>query len=390
MAVGSVVGRLREGGTGLAIVLVLRHAEGSFAVAGAGAAAYLAGGAVSRPLHGRWVDRAGMGRALVVSSIANGAALVALAVAAERRGAELALLALAAVVGMTLPAFSAAIRAAWPQIVPDLAEHAYAFDTLLYELALITAPAIVAFVAATTAPALSLVALAVAGLGGTLLVVRAAGTDTRIARQRHGDERALLSVTVAALVGVSLFVGLAEGSLTVIVPGVASQHRVPAVSGLLLSCLAVGGLVGAIGYGTLTRIRWPRRLVACVAAMLVTLIVLGASDSQLVVLAAVLAAVGLALSPTLTTGFIALEREAPAAALAEAFTWASFSASAGAAAGQALAGALISGPGLGVALWEPACGAFAALVVAVLLARNRSAAAATRVAVELGTRDLQQ
>jgi predicted MFS family arabinose efflux permease len=370
LAVGSVVARLREAGTSLAIVLVLRHAEGSFAVAGAGAAACLAGGAVSRPLHGRWVDRAGMGRALVVPSIANGIALVALAVVADRRGGELTLLALAAVVGLTLPALSAALRAAWPRLVPDLADHGYAFDTLLYEFSLITAPTIVAFVAATTSPELSLVSLAVAGLAGTLLVVHASGADMRIGRRCYSDRRALLSVTVAALVLVALFVGLAEGSLTVIVPGVASHHRVPAASGLLLSCLSVGSLVGAIGYASLTQIRWPRRLVASIAALVVTLVALGALGSRVVVLGAVLVAVGLALAPTLTTGFIALERVAPAAALTEAFTWASFSASAGAAAGQALAGALISGPGLGIALWEPVCGAFAALVVAVFLARN--------------------
>ncbi len=49
LAVGGLVGRFREAGIGLAIVLAVRGVTGSYAVAGAAAAAYLIAAAVSRP-----------------------------------------------------------------------------------------------------------------------------------------------------------------------------------------------------------------------------------------------------------------------------------------------------------------------------------------------------
>jgi hypothetical protein len=59
LAAGGLVGRFREAGTGLAIVLAVRGAAGSYAVAGTAGAAYLLAAAVSRPAHGRLIDKAG-------------------------------------------------------------------------------------------------------------------------------------------------------------------------------------------------------------------------------------------------------------------------------------------------------------------------------------------
>jgi MFS family permease len=373
LAAGGVVGRFREGGTGLAIVLAVRAVNGSYATAGLAAAGYLAGAALSRPVHGRWADRSTTARALLVPSAANAAALIGLAVATWRDAPVAVLVALAVLVGLTLPALSAVLRSLWPRVSGELAEHAYAFDTLLYEVSLVVSPAIVGLLAVAFSPAVALIVLAVAGSAGTAMVVRTS-VPPRVATDRLARAGTrLLTGTVALLVGVACFVGLAEGSLTVIVPAFASSSHRPGASGLLLSALAIGSLIGALAYGSIVRgSAWAPRLVGCTAALAASFVVLGALHPDVVVFGLVLTASGIALSPTLTTGFIALQRASPASALTEAFTWASFSASAGAAGGQALAGWLIAGPGIRTALWEPAAGAGAALVIcSIALRRSR-------------------
>lgn len=382
LALGGLVGRLREAGTGLAIVFAVRHVGGSFAAAGLATAAYLAGAAVSRPLHGRWVDRRGPGRALLVPSSANALGLIGLAVAAGDRAGVLVLDGLAVVIGVTLPALSAAMRATWPRVMgatTGMTDRAYAFDTLLYELSLIASPAIVACVAVLASPSVALVGLAVAGALGAWVVARACRTG-RGAPPVTGRSAAglLRSAILLGLIASSLFVGLAEGSLTVIVPAYAARHHVIAASGPLLAALSLGSLIGALAYGSLlVALRWALRLVICAAALTAACVALAALPAGVLALGVLLALVGLALSPMLTTGFVALQREAPAAALTEVFTWASFCAAAGAAGGQALAGELIAGPGVSTALWEPAAGAAAALVIAAGLHRHAQARDAT-------------
>jgi hypothetical protein len=97
-------------------------------------------------------------------------ALTGLAAAVWRHGGDAVLLAAAVAIGLTLPAFSAALRALWPQVIPGHSDGAYAFDTLLYELSLIISPAIVGLIATLISAPLALVLLACAGTAGTAIV----------------------------------------------------------------------------------------------------------------------------------------------------------------------------------------------------------------------------
>jgi MFS family permease len=419
MAASGFVARLREAGTGLAIVLTARQATGSYASAGLAVAAYLLGAAVSRPLHGRLVDRRGP-RALLLPSFVNALALAALAVTSEQRAGEDVVLALAVAIGLTLPAISATLRSSWPRLVGISLDSAYAFDTVLYELSLVASPALVGLLATAAAPWAGLVLVAVAGMLGTTALVFAvpgpiapraeisdagqsatstpleaqpsrkapplegdrdgsggggddvAETPVRPGREagRFTGERALLSGVVARLVLVACFVGLAEGSLTVIVPAFATVHGGGVRGGLLLSALSIGSLIGATATGAVaTRSAWRRRLAGASTALTLAFVVLAAVPAGPVAFGALLALVGAALAPALTAGFVALQREARAVSLTEAFTWASFAAAGGAAGGQALAGQLIAGLGVRTALWEPAIAAAIASALAVALVR---------------------
>jgi len=367
LAAAGLIGRFRETGIGLAIVLSARDSGYSDAVAGLAAAVYLVACAISRPAHGRRIDRAGPTRALLVPSMVNSLALVALAAAVWQRAGELVLLGCAALIGLTLPALSATLRALWPRVTAGALDATYAFDTLIYEVALIASPALVGLIAVQVSVALALIVLAAAGTIGTAAVsLSPAARLTGTGRPATHLRRPLRERVVVLLVAIAFLTGFAEGSMTVLVPGFASSHHEASASGILLSALAVGSLAGALGYGLIARhATWPMRLIACTAALTVTLTALPTLARSPVVFALLLVVVGIALAPTLTTGFIAIKDAAPPHALAEAFTWASFSAAAGSAAAQALAGQLIAGPGITAALWEPA----GATVIALLMAR---------------------
>ena len=370
LAVGGLVGRLREAGVGLAIVLGVRDVTGSYAEAGTAAAAYLIAAAVSRPLHGRLVDRVGAGRGLVAASLANSLALTGLAAAVWGRSGVAVLLAAATAIGLTLPALSAALRALWPQVIGEPSDNAYAFDTLLYELSLIISPAVVGLIATLVSAPLALVILACTGTAGTLIVAATPAARARTAAPGAMRQHWLMSRLVTAVIIVALLVGFAEGAMTVIVPAFASEHHQPAASGLLLSALSAGSLIGALGYGLLARrTAWEARLVICASALTLTSAGLGIPGCGVIVFGVLLALVGISLAPALTTGFVAIQQTAPPAALAEAFTWASFCASVGAGAAQALAGNLIARLGLTAAIWLPAAAAAAAVTAALLTRR---------------------
>jgi len=63
----------------------------------------------------------------------------------------------------------------WPRLVPDAGEHAYALDTLSYELSLILSPALVGLVAVAAGAWVSLLVIAALGVTGTTVVAVAGG-----------------------------------------------------------------------------------------------------------------------------------------------------------------------------------------------------------------------
>lgn len=373
LALGGLLGRFREGGVGLAIVLAVHHEHRSFALAGLVSAVYLAGAAVTRPLHGRLIDRLASRSVLLVSSTANGLLLIAFAIVVGRGTAGWGLPALAAGIGVTLPALSASLRSLWPTIASDLSEHAYALDTVVYEITLIMAPALVGLLAGAATPAVALIAVAALGVTGTAIVaaVPAAGAAAPASRNPRSPRTRVLTRALMTLLLINLLVGCAEGSLTVLAPGAAAARGTPGISGLLLSVMSVGSLAGALVYGALVEVGTVyRRLLACTAVTAVAFLALGLAGEYIGVFAAVAVVAGFAISPTITSAFIAITGVTARQNRTEAFAWASFCATAGAAAGQGLAGVLVAGPGLGVALWEPCAFAVIALAVALLLVRT--------------------
>ncbi len=136
-----------------------------------------------------------------------------------------------------------------------------------------------------------------------------------------------------ALLGATFLVGAILGSLQVATPALALSRGAPALGGVLIAALSVGGITGALIYGGR---RWASdpaaRLLGllCVIGVAATLLALG---PPLAAVAVGLALVGLGLNPVFTTASLLIDRHSGPRA-AEAFGWMSTAVGSGTALGQ--------------------------------------------------------
>jgi MFS family permease len=155
-------------------------------------------------------------------------------------------------------------------------------------------------------------------------------------------------------------------------PALATRHGDAPAAGVLMGALAGGSLIGGLLYGSRTW-RSPvahRYLIlnALFAVGMAPLIVAG----SIPVMAVLMAVAGFSLAPVAACTFALIEDVAPAGTTTEAFTWIFTANMTGAAAGAAVAGALIASSGIRAALLIPVCGVTVSFLLA--FARRRTLA----------------
>ncbi|HEY6591512.1 MAG TPA: MFS transporter, partial [Actinomycetota bacterium] len=131
----AVVGRMPTAMAGLALVLLVREAGGSYAVAGLVAGTYSVALALTSPLLGRLVDRIGQTRVLVGCALASALGFGALA-AAGGHVPPVALAGLAALAGASIPPVGACMRALWSDLLGHggQLQAAFAVESTVQEL----------------------------------------------------------------------------------------------------------------------------------------------------------------------------------------------------------------------------------------------------------------
>ena len=349
----STVGSLPIGMFGLSILLLARETTGSFAEAGRVVAAFGLANALGAIAQGRLMDRLGQPRVLRVAAVAHAGGLAALVLAAEADAPVLALAACAALAGAALPQLPAAMRSVWGMLVadPERRRTAYALVSIMFEVSVITAPALATAVIALASPAAAVVvALALCASGALAFSV------THASRRWAGEEHDVgwlgpleapgMRVTLAVL---TLF-GAAIGVVQVAAPAFMAERGSAEAGGLLLAALSAGSLIGGIVYGART---WPgsprQQLVALMAGLGGAYCLLAPAGAPLV-LAALLAVAGLLLAPATVVGSTLLDSVAPPGTATEAFTVMVMGIVAGTAIGNALGGQLVDGPGFEAAV----------------------------------------
>jgi MFS family permease len=351
----------------LAIPLALRESGASFGLIGLVAGTFAIAAAVGGPLLGRLVDRTGQVPVLVPSAALAGAGLIAIAVAPSTPAVVFAGAALA---GAATPPLEPCLRALWPHIVaPGKLESAYALDSASQELVFVGGPLVVAGCVAAGSPVGALWLGALLGAFGVLVVATAPPTRSWTATVRSTDWLGpLRNRGLAVLLGSLTGVGVALGTLNVLVVSYAEQHHVPGGAPTLLALNSAGALFGGLVYGA---VRWsssPARrtllLTVCLAGGY-ALLCLVPSPPYMAVL---MVATGLFLAPVLTATFVLVGELAPAGTVTEAFAWLVTLMTTGVALGSTVVGAVLEHGGQS---WAASCGVLGVTVSVLIMFLGR-------------------
>jgi MFS family permease len=371
--IASAIGSMPIGMFGLAILLLAEDATGSFAVAGRVVGAFGLGNALGAVAQGRLMDRLGQTRVLRSAAVAHALACGALVAAALTDAGTGWLYACAAAGGLALPQLPAAMRSLWSTLARDQAqrETAYAMVSIVFEVSVITAPAITALIVALASPAVAVVVGASVAAGGAL-----AFTATGASRAWRGEPHEVGWRGPLAAPGMrTVFVvlgafGTAVGVVQVLLPAFADERGSAETGGLYLALLSAGSLAGGLVYGARS---WPgepvRRLPVLMLALAAGFALLALAEVP-VVLSALLLACGLVLAPATVVASTLLDTAAPPGTVTEAFAVMVMGIVAGTALGNALGGAIVEGPGYEAGAL--AAGAIAALGAAIAAARHRT------------------
>ncbi|MEU9489525.1 MFS transporter [Streptomyces decoyicus] len=364
LLVGTLVGRLPSAMAAVAIPLTLRRAGASYAFVGLAVGAFAIAAAVAGPLLGRLVDRVGQPRVLVPAAVLAGCGFLVIAAAP---GHQATVLLGAVLAGAATPPLEPCLRALWPDVVEaGKLESAYALDSASQELVFVGGPLVVAGCVAVGSPVEALWAGALLGLAGVAVVATAPPTRAWRAPARVADWLGPLRSRGLVVLLISLTgVGVAIGTLNVVVVSYAEGHRLPGGAPALLALNALGALVGALLYGAVRR--WPISP-PLRALLLATGLTAGYALLCLLpeppLMACLMLLTGLFLAPVLTVSFVLVGELAPAGTVTEAFAWLVTLMTSGTALGSALVGSVLERVGL---TWAAACGVLGLTVSVVIL-----------------------
>ncbi|GIF46535.1 putative MFS family arabinose efflux permease [Asanoa ferruginea] len=354
----ALVGRLSYGVVFVSLMVALTSATGSYSLAGAAIALFGAGAVLVAPLRAGLIDRHGPRLSLPPMAIAYAALLAALAFATWRPGAApgWVLLLLTASAGVCSPPLGPVMRTLWSNLLPDPArrQRAFALDTVVEELLYVTGPVLAGLFIAIGRPALGVATSAVLVLVGTLAMVsspaaRAWPAPPAVAPPLRGG-RALWEPVI--VVG---GLGLALGSLGLLIVAFAVRHDQLTAVAWVEAALAAGSAIGGIAYGARTWALSQRTQLPLLTLALAAVLVTAGFAPGVVALAAAAALAGLFVAPALTTAYLLVDGAVPAAARTRAGTWVNSAFNAGSSGGTAAIGLLIGRAPL------PVCFAVAAL-----------------------------
>ena len=375
--------RLPIGIEGIATVLFLRHEGRSFGVAGATSGALALGTALGAPFIARLIDRIGA-RVLVWLAVAHAAGICAVLGLAISGAAAVPLVALAFVVGCTLPTVSSVMRGSYATLLADqpaLISSAFALEAVVTEAIFIAGPLVTAALAWFASAALALVLAAVTVVAGTAWFVAelpdamvGARTDLPAGRHWAGALRApgLQTIVIAMLP-----VGFAFGATEVMLPAFADAHGDRQLAGVLIAIWALGSATGGVIYGARPH-RLPLLRMHIVTTMLLPVgFALLALASTPALMGVLVIFAGLPIAPLIATRNELAGEVALPGTETEAFTWPLTALVSGVSVGAAVAGALADASGWRAAVFA-AVGA--ALIGALVTVGRRQSLRPTMIA----------
>lgn len=371
------VGRMSMSMYGLGTVLLIATLTGRYQMAGLVAAAGSVGYALVSPLVAQRADRLGQRKVLLAQTAVYTLSCAGFIACAQLRAPLWSLLGTGIIAGASMPSTGSMVRTRWSALVGSDQRRlhtAFALESVNDELIFVIGPALVTVLATQVIPASGIGAAAGLCIAGTLLFAAQRGTEPPAASPAQADRARprqfrLPAAGLATLAPAFLLIGAMFSSIDLSTVAFATELGHRPVAGLILGTFALGSAVGGLWYGTR---HWKAPL-GRQFTITAGLTVLGISSfwamPGLIALDAAGFVAGLAISPTLMTGYALLERQAPPHRRTEAMAWLSSTVSVGVAAGSALAGSIIDGYG---ARWSFAAAAGCGLAgVLICLAGHR-------------------
>ena len=343
-----LVARLPMSMLGISIVLAVSAESGSYGRAGVVAAAALLAQAAAAPFQARLADQFGQGRMLRPVLALHGLSL-GLFIVLLGSGPLAGLLVTAGLAGATLPSFGAMVRARWARLYSGspLLHTAYALGVRPRRGRVRLRAGDRHDPGHERASRVRSCLHVCCSRSAVACCSPPSGAPSR--RRSHGLRTSWLDrLPVASLAWIVLtfaLMGGIFGSVEVVTVAFTEAAGVIEASGPLLAIYAFGSLVSGLVVGAARVRSGPRRrFVVGQALMAVTLLPLPIVG-PVAVLAAVLFAAGLAISPTLIAGFSLVEAVAPSSRLTEGFAWISTALNVGVSAGAAVSGRIVDGYG---------------------------------------------
>ncbi|HWI21526.1 MAG TPA: MFS transporter [Baekduia sp.] len=343
LALGAVA-RLSPAMELVAMVLFVRDASDSYAMAGAVTATYTIGYAVAAPVQGRMADRYGAARVLWPLAIGHTIALGALVAAGLAGSSGPVLVSLGLVAGLVMPPTGAVVRRAIAQQAArrrDLLPSVFALDALGIEFVFMSGPVLTAVLIAVASPAAALIVacgVAIAAVAG-LVVVPAIEVDESV--QRTGRLGALRSPGMRTLIGCLAPIGVAYGGFQVGIIAFADDVGASASAPWLLAVLSLGGAIGALVYGSLGHRFASSMALACIAVLLPVCFAPMILATSVLQMALLILLGGAFMTPVIAITNQVVGDVAPPDAVTEAYAWVFMAMLAGMSFGLAVGGRLV-------------------------------------------------
>jgi MFS family permease len=339
----AAVARLPMSMLGIATLLLVTSATGSYSLAGAVCATILTAQAIGAPYIGRLTDRFGQGQVLRPTVLVHVLGLLGLLAGALWSLPYWTLFASAAIAGAAFPPIGSLVRARWSAMVggtPHL-KSALSVEAAIDEIIYIVGPVLTTVLSASTHFAAGFVTGMVLTLGGGLAFAARRETQPPIGQAggRGPSAVRMSGVRVTLLFCVAL--GVILGSMEVAMVGFAEELGRVILAGPLVAAFSVGSLVTGLQYGSRQWQAPPVRrfqiAVGCLAVGTIPLLL--APNLVLMTVSSFLA--GAAVAPTLIIAYEIVQIMVPADGLTAGFAWVQTTLGVGLAIGAGSAGQMV-------------------------------------------------
>ncbi|GAA4700204.1 MFS transporter [Nocardioides conyzicola] len=311
----------------LGTLLLVSEATGSYGLGGLSAGALAVANAVGAPFAGALADRVGQRHVVLVQSLAGAAALGLLVLLVHVGASDLAVVATAALAGLSMPQVGPLARVRWRPITARtgaqqrrLVDVAFSYEGAADEASFAIGPALVGIgvVALSPGGALLLAAALLATFGtafalhGSARIVRGSGAALPTGR--------LVTPVLLVLIGAQVLIGTLFGATQTGTTVLATEAGHPGVAGLVHATLGLGSAIAGIATAFIpARIGPERRIRYAASALLVLSLPLLLVDS-LPTLTIAVALLGCAVAPFMIGVFTLAERVVSPAKVATAMT----------------------------------------------------------------------